>query len=63
LHDHSHDLHDELYDLHDELHKGASVMKKILLLIAAVVGALAIQKKFKDQQAEQDLWAEATDKV
>jgi hypothetical protein len=38
-------------------------MKKILLLIATVVGALAIQKKFKDQQAEQDLWAEATDKV
>jgi hypothetical protein len=63
LHDDSHDLHDELYDLHDELQKGASVMKKILLLIAAVVGALAIQKKFKDQQAEQDLWAEATDKV
>jgi hypothetical protein len=38
-------------------------MKKILLLIATAVGALAIQKKFKDQQAEQDLWAEATDKV
>jgi hypothetical protein len=49
--------------LHDELYEGASVMKKILLLIAAVAGALAIQKKFKDQQAEQDLWAEATDKV
>ena len=38
-------------------------MKKILLVIAAVAGALAIQKKFKDQQAEQDLWSEATDKV
>jgi hypothetical protein len=38
-------------------------MKKILLLIAAVAGVLAIQKKFKDQQAEQDLWAEATDKA
>ena len=47
----------------DEPQEGASAMKKILLLIAAVVGALAIQKKFKDQQAEQDLWAEATDKV
>jgi hypothetical protein len=46
-----------------EFHEGALVMKKILLLIAAVVGALAIQKKFRDQQAEQDLWAEATDKV
>jgi len=38
-------------------------MKKILLLVASAVGALAIQKKIKDQQAEQDLWAEATDKV
>jgi hypothetical protein len=38
-------------------------MKKILLLIATAVGALAIQKKLKDQQAEQDLWAEATDEV
>jgi hypothetical protein len=32
-------------------------MKKILLLIATVVGALAIQRKLKNQQAEQDLWA------
>lgn len=38
-------------------------MKKILLLIATVAGFLAIQKKLKDQRAEQDLWAEATDKV
>jgi hypothetical protein len=44
-------------------YEGASVMKKILLLIASIAGALAVQKKFKDQQAEQDLWAEATDKV
>ena len=56
-------LHDDFADLHDQQHEGASVMKKILLVIAAVAGALAIQKKFKDQQAEQDLWAEATDKV
>jgi hypothetical protein len=47
----------------DELHEGAPVMKKILLLIAAAAGVLAIQKKLKDQQAEQDLWAEATDEV
>jgi hypothetical protein len=47
----------------DEPHEGVPVMKKILLLIATAVGALAIQKKLKDQQAEQDLWAEATDKV
>ena len=49
--------------MHHEFTKGASVMKKILLLIAAVVGAVVIQKKIKAQQAEQDLWAEATDKV
>jgi hypothetical protein len=55
--------HNEFHDLHDELHRGASVMKKILLLIVAVVSIFAIQKKFRDQQAEQDLWAEATDKV
>ena len=38
-------------------------MKKILVLIASALGALAIQKKLKDQQAEQELWAEATDEV
>ena len=36
-------------------------MKKILLLIATAIGAAAVQKKLKDQQAEKDLWAEATD--
>ena len=36
-------------------------MKKILLLIVTAIGAAAIQKKLKDQQAEKDLWAEATD--
>jgi hypothetical protein len=46
-----------------ESHEGAPVMKKILLLIATVGGVLVVQKKLKDQQAEQDLWAEATDKV
>ena len=38
-------------------------MKKFLLLIATAVGVLTVQKKLKDQQAEQDLWAEATDEV
>ncbi len=38
-------------------------MKKILLLVVTAVSVLAIQKKLKDQQAEQDLWAEATDTV
>ncbi len=36
-------------------------MKKILLLVATVIGAAALQKKLKDQQAEKDLWAQATD--
>ena len=36
-------------------------MKKLLLLIVTAIGAAAIQKKLKDQQAEQDLWHEATD--
>ena len=47
----------------DKVHEGVRVMKKILLLIATAAGVLAIQKKLKDQQAEQDLWAEATDEV
>ena len=36
-------------------------MKKLLLLIVTAIGAAAIQRKFKAQQAEKDLWAEATD--
>ena len=36
-------------------------MKKILLLIVTAVGAAAVQKKLKAQQAERDLWAQATD--
>ena len=48
---------------HDEPHEGAPVMKKILMLIATAAGVLAIQKKLKNQQSEQDLWAEATDEV
>ncbi|WP_240978247.1 DLW-39 family protein [Knoellia koreensis] len=36
-------------------------MKKILILIATAIGAAALQKKLKAQQAEKDLWAEATD--
>ena len=38
-------------------------MKKILMLIVTAAGVLAVQKKLKDQQAEQDLGAEATDEV
>jgi hypothetical protein len=35
--------------------------KKLLLLIVTAIGAAAIQKKLKDQQAERNLWHEATD--
>jgi hypothetical protein len=36
-------------------------VKKVLLLIATAIGAVAIQRKLKAQQAEKELWAEATD--
>ncbi|MDQ2758683.1 MAG: DLW-39 family protein [Actinomycetota bacterium] len=39
------------------------MLKKLLALAATAVGAVVIQKKLRDQKAEQDLWAEATDDV
>jgi len=36
-------------------------MKKLLLLVATAVGATLVKKKLDEQQAERDLWAEATD--
>ena len=36
-------------------------MKKVLLLVATAVGAVAVQKQLKSKQAENRLWAEATD--
>ena len=36
-------------------------MKKALLLVATAVGAVAIQKQIRSKQAENRLWAEATD--
>jgi hypothetical protein len=36
--------------------------KKLLLLLATAIGIAALQKKLKDQQAERDLWHEATDR-
>ena len=36
-------------------------MKKILLLVATAVGALAVQKQVRSKKAENRLWAEATD--
>lgn len=36
-------------------------MKKLLLLAATAAGALVFKKKLDEQQAERNLWAEATD--
>ena len=38
-------------------------MKKLLLVLVTAIGAAAVSQKLKAQKAEQDLWAEATDKV
>ena len=38
-------------------------MKKLLLLAAAVAGAVVAKKKLDEGKAEQALWAEATDAV
>lgn len=37
-------------------------MKRLLILAAAAAG-LAAFKKMQDQQAERELWAEATDDI
>ena len=37
--------------------------KLIVAAVAAIGGALAIKKVAADRAAEQDLWAEATDRV
>jgi hypothetical protein len=40
------------------------VPKRLLaLLTVAVAAVLAVRKSISDQQAERDLWAEATDDV
>ena len=39
------------------------MFKRLLIAAVAVAGALAIQKKVRDQRAEQELWSEATDDV
>ena len=38
-------------------------MKKLLLLALAIVGALLVYRQVQSGKAEQDLWAEATDRV
>lgn len=39
------------------------MLKKLFVVAIAAAGAVAIQKKVRDQRAEQELWAEATDDV
>jgi hypothetical protein len=38
-------------------------MKKVLLVLAAAVGAVIARKKLEESRAEQELWAQATDNV
>ena len=38
-------------------------MKKLLAVAVAAAGAFAVWRKMEADKAEQDLWAEATDKV
>ncbi len=38
-------------------------MKRILVIVAAAIGAMTLARKSQQQQAERDLWAEATDEV
>ena len=38
-------------------------MKKLFLLVTLAGGAFAIWRKMESDKAEQDLWAEATDRV
>lgn len=38
-------------------------MKRILVIIGAAIGAMALAKKSQKEQAERELWAEATDDV
>ncbi|WP_169735965.1 DLW-39 family protein [Intrasporangium chromatireducens] len=37
--------------------------KRLVLVAASIAGVSYLRKKAKDQQAEQDLWAQATDTV
>jgi hypothetical protein len=39
------------------------MMKKILLLTAAVVGGVMVYRRMQAAQAEEDLWIEATSAV
>ncbi|VXC42292.1 DLW-39 family protein [Nocardioides sp. AX2bis] len=38
-------------------------MKKVVLVVLAAAGAVVAKRKYDEGQAEQALWAEATDPV
>ena len=38
-------------------------MKRLMMALVAGAGALVVWRKLHADQAEQDLWAEATDRV
>lgn len=40
-----------------------SLMKRLMVFAALAAGIAAVVKKLQDQEAERDLWAEATDGV
>lgn len=40
-----------------------SVMKRLLMFATLAAAVAAVVKKLQDQEAERDLWAEATDGV
>jgi hypothetical protein len=40
--------------------KEAGPVKKLLILVVAAVAGFLVWKKLQDDQAEQDLWTEAT---
>ena len=39
------------------------MFKKLIVLLVTAAGAAAVKKKMRDMEAEQHLWAEATDEV
>jgi len=44
----------------DDARDEGAQMKKLLVLAVAAAGGFALWKKFQNDQAEQDLWTEAT---
>lgn len=40
--------------------EGCCAVKKLIALVVAVVGGLAVWRRFQQDRAERDLWTEAT---